>query len=240
MLPLFLRPAAGPAAAAHRGAHAGGGDGPGRLLAPAVGAAQPAGRTRSAGRLQRVCGPHLRVCPCRPGCLLWLPLCPLLSLREASPPRPCLLFPAEVHCFVSPILQQIRATTSKVEAESWVNAWGGAGWVALEVGMGKTACAVAVTQLNPPPRAGARTAPSRRPAATTGWVSCCLLGAGRNGGWLFCRAGSAGKCVAHQASLLLLQRPSSTTCPTAARSSSCPPPSSTSGEPAAWQCMLLR
>ncbi|KAL4443632.1 hypothetical protein ABPG75_011369 [Micractinium tetrahymenae] len=57
----------------------------------------------------------------------------------------------DVHCFVSPILHQIRTSISKIEAEQMVGATGGAGWIALQMGMGKTACAVGAIQLNPPP-----------------------------------------------------------------------------------------
>ncbi|EFN57988.1 hypothetical protein CHLNCDRAFT_142147 [Chlorella variabilis] len=39
----------------------------------------------------------------------------------------------DVQCYVSPILHQIRSSTSRIEAEQWVNANGGAGWIALEV-----------------------------------------------------------------------------------------------------------
>ena len=35
---------------------------------------------------------------------------------------------------MSPILHQIRTSTSKIEAEQWVDANGGAGWIALQVG----------------------------------------------------------------------------------------------------------
>jgi hypothetical protein len=42
----------------------------------------------------------------------------------------------ELHCYASPILHQIRTSTSKVEAEQWVHANGGAGWIALQVGDG--------------------------------------------------------------------------------------------------------
>lgn len=41
--------------------------------------------------------------------------------------------PAELHCYVSPVLRQMRLSTSKIEAEQWVGACGGAGWIALEV-----------------------------------------------------------------------------------------------------------
>ncbi|PSC70354.1 serine threonine kinase isoform A [Micractinium conductrix] len=57
----------------------------------------------------------------------------------------------ELHCYVLPVLSQIRCYTSRLEAQQGIHACGGAGWAALEVGMGKTACAVAITQLNPPP-----------------------------------------------------------------------------------------
>lgn len=57
---------------------------------------------------------------------------------------------AEVFCFVSPVLGQLRMSSSKSSIQQWTHSCGGAGLVALEVGMGKTACAVAVTQLNPP------------------------------------------------------------------------------------------
>ncbi|KAL4447266.1 hypothetical protein ABPG77_007299 [Micractinium sp. CCAP 211/92] len=57
----------------------------------------------------------------------------------------------DVHCFVSPILHQIRTSISKIEAEQMVGASGGAGWIALQMGMGKTACAVGAIQMNPPP-----------------------------------------------------------------------------------------
>ncbi|EFN53289.1 hypothetical protein CHLNCDRAFT_136932 [Chlorella variabilis] len=56
----------------------------------------------------------------------------------------------EVFAFICPITGQMRFTTSKIEAQQWVHACGGTGLVALEVGMGKTACVVAIIQLNPP------------------------------------------------------------------------------------------
>ncbi|KAL4443224.1 hypothetical protein ABPG75_010961 [Micractinium tetrahymenae] len=56
-----------------------------------------------------------------------------------------------LHWFVSPVLRQSRVFASKLEAEHWVRAAGGAGWVVPQVGMGKTLCAVAVTVLNPLP-----------------------------------------------------------------------------------------
>ncbi|KAL4452380.1 hypothetical protein ABPG75_008042 [Micractinium tetrahymenae] len=54
-------------------------------------------------------------------------------------------------CYVSPILHQIRTSCSRIEAEQMVNATGGTGWNAMQMGMGKTACAVAVAVLNKPP-----------------------------------------------------------------------------------------
>lgn len=43
---------------------------------------------------------------------------------------------AEIYCYVSPILHQIRCSTSKIEMEQWIGAKGGAGWIALQVGAG--------------------------------------------------------------------------------------------------------
>ncbi|KAI7841185.1 hypothetical protein COHA_005151 [Chlorella ohadii] len=57
----------------------------------------------------------------------------------------------ELHCYVSPVLRQIRLSTSRIEAEQWVGACGGSGWIALEMGMGKTACAIGAIQMHPPP-----------------------------------------------------------------------------------------
>jgi SNF2 family DNA or RNA helicase len=57
----------------------------------------------------------------------------------------------EIYCYVSPILHQIRCSTSKIEMEQWIGTKGGAGWIALQMGMGKTACAVGAIQMNPPP-----------------------------------------------------------------------------------------
>lgn len=152
---------------------------------------------------------------------------PVLTLRPPSltpkKPRHTLCLPSwvklnlknqpELHCYVLPVLSQIRCYTSRLEAQQGIHACGGAGWAALEVrrmdgrmggggqgrrrrglqaepgccvvplpaaapaplplfganvaalclpaphcpccakqvGMGKTACAVAITQLNPPP-----------------------------------------------------------------------------------------
>ena len=41
--------------------------------------------------------------------------------------------PTELHCYVSPVLRQIRLSTSRIEAEQWVGACGGSGCIALEV-----------------------------------------------------------------------------------------------------------
>ena len=59
-------------------------------------------------------------------------------------PRPalsCCDHCAEVKCWVSPFLNQIRVCISKLEMEQSLGALGGAGWVALDTGIGKTACA---------------------------------------------------------------------------------------------------
>jgi hypothetical protein len=48
------------------------------------------------------------------------------SLRAPS-------LPADIQCYVSPILHQVRLSTSKTEAEQWVHASGGSGWIALQV-----------------------------------------------------------------------------------------------------------
>ena len=65
---------------------------------------------------------------------LWArPLHPLRNPFPTSSPVPSPLPAPDVHCFVSPILHQIRTSTSKIEAEKWVGANGGAGWIALQV-----------------------------------------------------------------------------------------------------------
>ena len=50
--------------------------------------------------------------------------------------KPCsthFLLSTEIYCYVSPILHQIRCSTSKIEMEQWIGAKGGAGWIALQV-----------------------------------------------------------------------------------------------------------
>lgn len=74
---------------------------------------QPGPRDRSCDSLQPTCNQQ----PPHPFSLL-------------SPLDAC---PAELHCYVSPVLRQMRLSTSKIEAEQWVGACGGAGWIALEV-----------------------------------------------------------------------------------------------------------
>lgn len=78
--------------------------------------------------------------PCR---LAGLGGLPARAARRACLPRHCHLTfscscalshpaPAELHCYVSPILHQIRCSTSRIEAEQWVHANGGCGWIALQ------------------------------------------------------------------------------------------------------------
>ncbi|GAB4816669.1 hypothetical protein N2152v2_003715 [Parachlorella kessleri] len=57
----------------------------------------------------------------------------------------------EMTCYASPILHQLRVSTSKTEAEQAVGVCGGSGWLALQMGMGKTACAIGTLLLNREP-----------------------------------------------------------------------------------------
>ena len=87
------------------------------------------------GRRRSACLAEPALLRSSPGALAASPLSPCATNNRRIPPPPpyptsC---PADVQCYVSPILHQIRSSTSRIEAEQWVNANGGAGWIALEV-----------------------------------------------------------------------------------------------------------
>lgn len=54
-------------------------------------------------------------------------------------------------CYVSPALSKIKVSTSRYKLEESIGARGAAGWNCLEMGMGKTACAIGTIASNPPP-----------------------------------------------------------------------------------------
>ena len=115
-------------------------------------------------------------CACRAAVLLQLPVCvgvvrqqaagaagqtsrrpachspALASVARTRPPGLPAPPHADLHCYVSPILHQVRCSTSRIEAEQWVHANGGAGWIALQAraagaGAGAGAGAAAVRRL---------------------------------------------------------------------------------------------
>lgn len=59
---------------------------------------------------------------------------PWAACHCRCPEQASLSHPADLHAYFSPILHQIRISTSRIEAEQWVHATGGAGWIALQVG----------------------------------------------------------------------------------------------------------
>jgi len=56
-----------------------------------------------------------------------------------------------VECWVSPSLFQMFISKSPIATQQALGTHGGCGWQALEMGMGKTAVAIAGTLFNPPP-----------------------------------------------------------------------------------------
>lgn len=91
---------------------------------------------------------------------------------------------------MSPILHQIRCSTSKIEIEQWIGAKGGAGWIALQVGWAwglrrgsACACLGAVWMAVALPR------PAVVDAALAGWLRevICALATFHNYRWAWAR-----------------------------------------------------
>lgn len=106
---------------------------------------------------QPVCWPSCPPLLCGHACTAAMPCCSLADRCcshadhccppvRASPPAPPAI-PTELHCYVSPVLREVRISTSRIEAEQWTHSCGGCGWIALEVSAAAAALLLAAALL---------------------------------------------------------------------------------------------